>query len=92
METPVQISKKSSDKVGWPNAVEFIDSGPNTFLFSSRSAMLESSLKSYLRSLKTTDATSLPPSTSATSWYCRLCLYTVVFKCSPHFVLHKFQF
>ena len=44
-------------------------SGPNAFLFSSRSAMLESSLKSYLRCLKTTDVTSLPPSTLATSWY-----------------------
>ena len=67
-------------------------SGPNAFLFSSKSVMLESSLKSYLRCLKTTDVTSLPPSTLATSWYWRLCLYTVVFKCSLHFVLHESQF
>ena len=53
-------------------------SGPNAFLFSSRSVMLESSLKSYLRCLKATDVISSPPSSSATSWYWRLCLYTVV--------------
>ena len=87
-----KLSKKSSDKVGRPNAAEFIDFWSNAFLFSSRSVMLESSLKSYLRCLKATDVTSLSPSTSATSWYWRLCLYTVAFKCSPHFVLHEFQF
>ena len=68
------------------------NSGPNAFLFSSRIVMLESSLKTYLRCQKATDVTTLPPRTSATSWYWRLCLYTVAFKCSPHFVLHEFQF
>ena len=87
-----KLSKKSSDK--WDNQTlrSLSISGPNAFLFSSRSVMLESSLKSYIRCPKTTDVTSLPPSTLATSWYWRLCLYTVVFKCSPHFVLHEFQF
>ena len=44
-----KLAKKSSDKVGRPNDTEFIDFWSKRFLFSSRSVMLESSLKSYLR-------------------------------------------
>ena len=69
MESPVKLSKKSSDKVDDRTLQTLSTSGPNTFLFGSRSVMLESSLKSCLHCVKATDVTSLPPSTSATSWY-----------------------
>ena len=95
MKTPVQIIKEVIGQSGTTkcNAAEFIDFWTERFSIQLQKCnAIESSLKSYLHCLKTTDVISLPPSTSVTSWYWRLCLYTVAFKCSPHFVLHKFQF
>ena len=89
-----KLAKKSSDKVGRLNAAEFIDFWSKRFsiqLQKCNARVISKKLSSM--SEDNTDVTSLPPSTSATSWYWRLCLYTVVFRCSTHFVLlHKFQF
>ena len=62
METPVQIIKKSSDKVGQLNAAEFIDFWPKRSSVELQKCSARVISKEVSSLSETTDVTSLPPS------------------------------